>query len=168
MSKLLATLVAGLFSAAVFAQATPATPATPAPAAAKAAAAAPGREGPPPRRQEGSQGRSQAADKKEAKADAKAEKKAEAKTEAKAEKKEAKADKKKAAKADAKAEKKAEEEEVVIPIASATLKARPPAGFFFWRAGVCQPDRLSGRHVPLRMGLPVVDREEQFHKSGQP
>ena len=39
MTKLLASLIAGLFSAAVFAQATPATPATPAAPAAKASAA---------------------------------------------------------------------------------------------------------------------------------
>ncbi|MBK6007895.1 hypothetical protein JJB11_17485 [Ramlibacter ginsenosidimutans] len=80
MTKLLAVLIAGLFSAAVFAQATPATPATPAAPAAKAEVKADA--------------------KKEEKAAAKTEKKEEkaaAKTEKKADKKVAKKDSKKAA-----------------------------------------------------------------------
>lgn len=93
MSKLLAALVAGLFSAAVFAQATPATPATPAAPAAPAKAevkAAPAK----------------AEVKKE---EAKKEDKAAAKTEKKDEKAAAKADKKATAKADKKASTKKEE-----------------------------------------------------------
>jgi hypothetical protein len=79
MSKLLATLVAGLFSAAVFAQATPATPATPA-APAKAEAKAEKKE---EKKAAKAEKKAKKADKKDAKAEVKAEAKAEKKEEAK-------------------------------------------------------------------------------------